>query len=204
MIHSLNGATIFSKLDLNKGYHQIELDESCCHITTFTTHKGLYRYKGLNFDVCFAAEHFQKIIQQTLEGIISDDTVVFGNSKAEHDKNIESFRQKLNDKNLTLNCKKSESEKSKLEFIGFTFSKYGVAAQKAKIKAIKNASIPKSPSKARSLLGLANYCARLIKYFDSITESLRALNRKNTKWNCTLVHDKALSTLTLYCIAYHI
>ena len=54
MIHALNVVTIFSKLDLNKGYHQIELDESCRHITIFSTHKGLYKYKRLNFGVCSA------------------------------------------------------------------------------------------------------------------------------------------------------
>ena len=40
MIVDLNGAKIFSKLDLNKGYHQLELSEKSRKITTFTTHVG--------------------------------------------------------------------------------------------------------------------------------------------------------------------
>ena len=38
LLSDLNGATMFSKLDLNKGYHQCELDESSRYITTFSTH----------------------------------------------------------------------------------------------------------------------------------------------------------------------
>ena len=44
----LNDATIFTKLDLNQAYHQLELSPESRHITTFSTHVGLYRYKKLN------------------------------------------------------------------------------------------------------------------------------------------------------------
>ena len=45
IIHDLNGATVFSKIDLNAGYHQIELHPDSCFISTFLTHTGLKRYK---------------------------------------------------------------------------------------------------------------------------------------------------------------
>ena len=40
LIVELNGAEVFSKLNLNKGYHQMELDEDSRFITTFQTHQG--------------------------------------------------------------------------------------------------------------------------------------------------------------------
>ena len=43
----LSGANVFSKLDLNQGYNQLELAEESRYITTFATHLGLYRYKRL-------------------------------------------------------------------------------------------------------------------------------------------------------------
>ena len=45
----LSGANVFSKLDLNQGYNQLELAEESRYITTFATHLGLYRYKRLFF-----------------------------------------------------------------------------------------------------------------------------------------------------------
>ena len=35
LIHNLNGATIFTKLDFRQGYHQILLAPECKYITTF-------------------------------------------------------------------------------------------------------------------------------------------------------------------------
>ena len=45
LIVDLNGATVFSKIDLNQGRHKLELDEESRSITTFATHIGLFRYK---------------------------------------------------------------------------------------------------------------------------------------------------------------
>lgn len=49
IIVELTGAKVFSKLDLNSGYHQVELSPESRYITTFTTHVGLRRYKRLIF-----------------------------------------------------------------------------------------------------------------------------------------------------------
>ena len=56
VLHDLNGSTVFSKLDLRWGFHQIELDEESRQITTFVTHRGLYRYKRLMFGITSARE----------------------------------------------------------------------------------------------------------------------------------------------------
>ena len=42
ILYDLNGATVFSKLDLKWGFHQIELEEQSRDITTFVTHRGFY------------------------------------------------------------------------------------------------------------------------------------------------------------------
>ena len=62
----LNGATIFSKLDLRSGYHQLLLYPSCRYITTFSTHLGLYQHKRLSFGINAGAEIFQHKIQTVI------------------------------------------------------------------------------------------------------------------------------------------
>ena len=54
LLHDLNGSTVFSKIDLKWGFHQILLSEESRHVTTFVTHRGLYRYKRLMFGVTSA------------------------------------------------------------------------------------------------------------------------------------------------------
>jgi hypothetical protein len=91
LILDLNGATVFSKIDLNPGYHQLELAPESRYITTFSTHRGLRRYTRLNFGTSSAAEVFQDAIQEVLSGIdgasnVSDDIIIFGTDQAAHDK----------------------------------------------------------------------------------------------------------------------
>ena len=48
VLHDLNGSTVFSKLDIKWAFHQVELSEGSRPITTFATHKRLFRYKKVN------------------------------------------------------------------------------------------------------------------------------------------------------------
>ena len=67
--HDFNGCKMFSKIDLNQGYHQLLLHESSRAITTFSTHAGLFHYKRLNFGTCSAAEIFHEEVRKRLVGI---------------------------------------------------------------------------------------------------------------------------------------
>ena len=64
LVADLNGATVFSKLDLFSGYHQLELEPESRHITKVSTHVGLRRYKRLMFGINAASEIFQNAILQ--------------------------------------------------------------------------------------------------------------------------------------------
>ena len=66
-ITNLRNAKYFSRLDLTNAYHQLELHEQSRSITTFITHKGMFRYKRLMFGVNSAPEIFQRVF----EGVIS-------------------------------------------------------------------------------------------------------------------------------------
>ena len=90
LVADLEGATVFSKIDLRSGYYQLLLHPDSRAMTMFSTHIGLFRYKRLSFGINSAAEEFQFQIQTVLQGVqgarnVSDDIIVFGKSRAEHD-----------------------------------------------------------------------------------------------------------------------
>ena len=58
LLHRLTGSTVFSKLGLKWGFYQINLDRKSLNITTFVTHRGLYRYKRLTFGLSSAPEKY--------------------------------------------------------------------------------------------------------------------------------------------------
>ena len=157
LITAFNGATVFSKIDLRSGYHQLVLHPSSCHITTFSTHVDLYRYKRLSFGINAAAEVFQHEIQTVIHGVsgainISD---VFGVDQCSHDKALDDVQHKLQTAGLTANLEKCEFRKKKIEFFGLIFSGEGVSPDPKKVADLHRAAEPKNASEVRSFLGMA-------------------------------------------------
>ena len=200
LIHTLNGAKVFSKLDLRSGYHQLLLNEDSRYITTFQTHKGLHRYRTLNFGTSSASEVFQHAISEELRDIpyalnISDDVIVFGKTQEDHDIALESVFKRFSSRGLTLNKEKCEFSKDKLTFFGFVFSANGISPDPLKVEAIKNAPAPTTQSGLRSFLGMATYCSKFIANFSDITQPLRELTRKDAKFHWTKDHERAFNAV---------
>ena len=201
LINDLNGAKIFSKVDLRSGYHQLELDKNSRSITTFSTHVGLFRYKRLNFGVCSASEVFQKEIRNIvsdLEGVtnIADDILIYGSTQEKHDAALEALFRRLEDNGLTLNKQKCEFNRDKIEFFGIVFSAGGISPDEKKVEAIRATKPPTNISEARSLLGMMNFCARFISDYATVSEPIRRLTRKDTEWSWQNEQQTAFEKLT--------
>ncbi|XP_028405247.1 uncharacterized protein K02A2.6-like [Dendronephthya gigantea] len=61
--------TVFSKVDLNHGYHQFALDEESKRVMTFSTPWGNYRYKRLAFGGVNSQDVFDEEIPKIISGI---------------------------------------------------------------------------------------------------------------------------------------
>jgi hypothetical protein len=108
LMESMNGAIKYSKIDLKAGYHQIPLEKSSRSITTFITHRGLFRYKRLPFGINSASEVFQHAIENAIRGIdgvrnIADDIIVWGSTQQEHNLRLEQLFARLDESGLTVN-----------------------------------------------------------------------------------------------------
>ncbi|XP_041926472.1 uncharacterized protein K02A2.6-like isoform X1 [Alosa sapidissima] len=113
ILQGMNGSMVFSKLDLKRGYHQLELTPASRQITTFAVHNGVYRYKRLIFGVSSASEQYQHEIASALAGIegvenISDDIVVHAADQKTHDQRLYAVLKRLRECGLTLNPAKSD------------------------------------------------------------------------------------------------
>ena len=196
----MNGSTVFSKLDLKWGYHQLELTPKSREITNFAVHSGVYRYKRLIFGVSSASELYQYEISRALAGIegvdnISDDIIVHGPNQTTHDERLHAVMQRLKAKGLTLNPDKCQLSINRLIFMGILISEKGIGPTKERIRAVIEAKRPENARELRSFIGLANYSARFIPQFATITEPLRRLLHKDVHYEFGPQQEAALRQL---------
>ena len=93
-VNSMAGAKILSTLDASAGYWQIQVDDESSELLVLNTPFCQFKFDQLHFGISCTSEAFSQRISQIIEGLngvahIQDDIIIWGHSKAEHDKNLE-------------------------------------------------------------------------------------------------------------------
>ena len=127
----LSDATIFTKLDANKGYWQIPLDYDSSLLTTVNTPFGCYRFKRLPFGVHSAQEVFHKRIQQIFGDMSNvetdiDDILIWGRDERIHHRRLIQCLERMRENNITLNIKKCSFGVPEVKYLGHKLNKNGV------------------------------------------------------------------------------
>ena len=117
---------------------------------------------------------------------------MFGRNQEEHDASLDQTLRRLYESGLTVNPKKCEFNKSSIELFGYSFSADGLSPAPEKVREFEDAAEPRNPTELRSFLGMAQYSARFIPNFATITELLRNLTRKDTSWKWDRLQIDAL------------
>jgi len=188
LLYDLNGSFVFSKIDLKWGFHQILLCKESRHITTFVTHRGLYRYKRLMFGVTSAPEKYQQIVRDVLRGCagvanIADDLIIHGKDVVEHDRCLFAVLDRLSEVGLTVNREKCQFRLSKLTFFGHELTSDGINPSEEKVAAIRDARPPKDAAEVRSFMGLVQYSAKFMPDVASVAKPIQELTRQGVTFN---------------------
>ena len=102
LLDKLLGASIFSSLDLQSGYHQIKITDADVPKTAFITHRGLYEYLVLPFGLSNAPAAFQRAMNKLFSHlpfvlVYMDDILVYRKTEAEHKYHLSQVLQILRD-----------------------------------------------------------------------------------------------------------
>lgn len=135
---NLQGAKIFSTIDLANAYYQLPLHKDSRDLTAFITHNGLFRFCRVPCGPLRLSENDGWHSQRTH----LEDIIVYGNTPAEHDQNLNTALQKLKEAGLVPNDNKCHFRKSSLRFLGHIITADGILPDREHINAVLKAPPP--------------------------------------------------------------
>ncbi|XP_075521392.1 uncharacterized protein LOC142554614 [Primulina tabacum] len=157
-LNEIEGATVFSKIDLRSGYYQLKVREFDIPKTAFRT----------SFVIVFI-----------------DDILIYSKTRELHAEHLKTVLQLLREKQLYAKLKKCEFWLKQVSFLGHIVSRDGISVDPMKIEAIKQWPIHTAVFEMRSFLGLAVYYRRFTANFSKIALPLTNLTRKAVKFEWT-------------------
>jgi hypothetical protein len=192
LFDQMKGASVFSKIDLRSGYHQLKIRELDIPKTAFHTRYELYEYTMMSFGLSNAPADFMylmnKVFMEYLDKylvVFIDDILIFSKMEEEYEKHRRLVLEKLRSKKLYAKFRKCEFWLTEVAFLGHVISTEGVSVDPGKVNDVINWMPPTTASEIQSFLGLAGYYHRFIKDFPKIAKPKMKLLEKNKAFEWT-------------------
>ncbi|KAK1684386.1 hypothetical protein QYE76_045234 [Lolium multiflorum] len=139
LFDQVQGAGVFSKIDLRSGYHQIKIKKEDVPKITFVSRYGHHEYLVVPFGLTNAPAIFMnlmnKIFMKYLDKFVIvfiDDILVYSKDKEEHAKHLKIVLQTLREHQLYAKFSKCKFWLDSVEFLGHVITKEGIAVNPSK------------------------------------------------------------------------
>ena len=210
----LSKARIFTKLDIQQGFHRIRLDPAHEDLTTFHTRYGTYKYHVLPFGLTNGSAAFQQFINDTLMDYLDefvmtfvDDILIYSENEAEHEIHVKKVLERLRAAGLQASIKKCEFHTTRTKYLGFILTTNGIEADPEKTAIIRNWAVPTTVWGIQSFLGFCNFYRRFIKGYSRIAKALNQLTKKEVPfiWDdkCQQAFEELKHRLANAPVLYH-
>ncbi|GJT10218.1 putative reverse transcriptase domain-containing protein [Tanacetum coccineum] len=169
LFDQLQGSSVYSKIDLRSGYHQLRIREEDIPITAFRTRYGHYEFQVMPFGLTNAPAVFMDLMNRVCKPYLDkfvivfiDDILIYSKNKEEHERHLKIILELLKNEQLYAKFSKCDFWLESVQFLGHVIDNKGVHVDPAKVEAIRNWSAPTTPKEVRQFLGLAGYYRRFI------------------------------------------
>ena len=190
LVDSMGNKRVFTKMDLQWEYNNMQIKERNEWKVAFTTHVGSYEPVVMFFGMTNSPAMFQGMMNEILRDMINkekvaafvDDVLIGTEMEEGHDELVEEVLKRLEENNLYIKPEKCTWKVQKVNFLGVVMGEGKIEMEEDKVAGVLNWPIPKMVRDVRKFLGLANYYRHFIKDFAKLAQSLNNLTRKEEKW----------------------
>lgn len=175
LLDQIGKATIFTKLDLKSGYHQIRIRPGDEWKTAFKTRERLFEWLVMPFGLSNAPSTFMRVMNQALRPFIGrfvvvyfDDILIFSTSLEEHLTHLRDVLAALRREQLFIAEHKCEFGATEVLFLGYVVSASGLRVDPQKVAAVSSWPTPTTISEVCSFHGLASFYRRFVHNFSAI------------------------------------
>ncbi|CAA0825701.1 Uncharacterized mitochondrial protein AtMg00860, partial [Striga hermonthica] len=190
LFDQLRGASVFSKIDLRSGYHQLKIRESDISKTAFRTCYGHYEFVVMPFGLSNAPAVFMDLMNRVFHPFLDqffivfiDDILVYSRSIDQHKEHLRIVLETLRREKLYAKFSKCEFWLDPVAFLGHIVTARGIEVDPSKIEAVSKWDTPRSAADVCSFLGLAGYYRRFIEGFSKIAQPLTNLTKKAVRFD---------------------
>ncbi|GJV73872.1 putative reverse transcriptase domain-containing protein [Tanacetum coccineum] len=190
LFDQLQGSSIYSKIDLRSGYHQLRVREQDIPKTAFRTRYGHYEFQVMPFGLTNAPAVFMDLMNRVCKPYLDkfvivfiDDILIYSKDKKEHEEHLKAILELLKKEKLYAKFSKCEFWIPKVQFLRHVIDSKRIHVDPAKIESIKDWASPKTPTKICQFLGLVGYYRRFIEGFSKIAKSMTKLTQKGIKFD---------------------
>ncbi|GKD04499.1 putative reverse transcriptase domain-containing protein [Tanacetum coccineum] len=202
LFDQLQGLSVYSKIDLRSGYHQLRVREEDIPKTAFRTRYGHYKFLVMPFGLTNAPAVFMDLMNRVCKPyldkfmiIFIDDILIYSKNKQEHKEHLKLILELLKKEELYAKLSKCEFWIPKVQFLGHVIDSEGIHVDPAKIESVKDWASPKSPMEIYQFLGLAGYYRRFIEGFSKIAKPMTKLTQKKVKFEWGYKQEAAFQLL---------
>ncbi|GJY07511.1 putative reverse transcriptase domain-containing protein [Tanacetum coccineum] len=181
--------SVYSKIDLRSGYHQLRVRDEDIPKTAFRTRYGHYEFQVMPFGLTNAPAVFMDLMNRVCKPYLDkfvivfiDDILIYSHNEEEHISHLRIILELLKKEKLYAKFSKCDFWIRIVQFLGHLIDSQGLHVDPAKIKVVKNWTSLTTPTEVRQFLGLAGYYQRFIKDFSKVAKSLTELTQKNKKY----------------------
>nr|GFB68179.1 putative reverse transcriptase domain-containing protein [Tanacetum cinerariifolium] len=153
LFDQFQGLSVYSKIDLRSGYHQLRIQEEDIPKTAFKNRYGHYKFQVMPFGLSNAPAVFMDLMNRVCKPYLDkfvivfiNDILIYSKNEKEHEEHLKAILELLKKEELYAKFSKREFWIPKVQFLGHVIDSQGIHVDPTKIESVKDWASPKSPT----------------------------------------------------------